>query len=130
ALALIVLACPCALVVSTPVALVAGIGNAARRGVLIKGGTHLEAAASVQAVAFDKTGTLTKGRPEVRTVLPRGDRQPATIIQLAAAVEARSEHPLAAAILRHADAQGHSAAIGGDFEAVIGHGATATVDGK
>jgi len=130
ALALIVLACPCALVVSTPVALVAGIGNAARRGVLIKGGTHIEAAASVQAVAFDKTGTLTKGRPEVRTVLPRGDRQPATIIQLAAAVEARSEHPLAAAILRHADALGHSPKHGGDFEAVIGHGATATVDGK
>ncbi|MNR78883.1 putative cadmium-transporting ATPase [compost metagenome] len=130
ALALIVLACPCALVVSTPVALVAGIGNAARRGVLIKGGTHLEAAASVQAVAFDKTGTLTAGRPEVRTILPLGDRSPETVIRLAAAVEARSEHPLAAAILRHADKPGAAPTIGQDFEAIVGHGAKATIDGK
>ena len=134
ALALIVLACPCALVVSTPVALVAGIGNAARRGILIKGGTHLEAAASITVVAFDKTGTLTAGRPEVRTVVPRGDRSPADVIRLAAAVEARSEHPLAAAILRHAESldapQRAGSPAAQDFEAVVGQGTKATIDGQ
>ncbi len=130
ALALIVLACPCALVISTPVALVAAIGNAARRGILIKGGTHLEAAASIRAVAFDKTGTLTAGRPEVRTVLPLGDRSAEDVIRLAAAVEARSEHPLAAAILRHAEIPDGSAQVGRDFEAVVGHGAKASIGGN
>lgn len=130
ALALIVLACPCALVVSTPVALVAGIGNAARWGVLIKGGTHLEAATAIRAIAFDKTGTLTIGRPEVRTVAPLGMHSANEIILLAAAVEARSEHPLAEAILRHARSLDLRASVGEDFSALVGNGAQARVDGR
>ena len=128
ALALIVLACPCALVVSTPVALVAGIGNAARHGVLIKGGTHLEQAASIRVLAFDKTGTLTQGRPEVQAVIPLGGRTEADVLRLAAAVEARSEHPLAAAILHHAERTVGSPQAGQAFEAIIGHGAKAEVE--
>lgn len=130
ALALIVLACPCALVVSTPVALVAGIGNAARWGILIKGGTHLEAAAAIQAVAFDKTGTLTAGRPEVRTVIPLGGHSAEAVIRLAAAVEARSEHPLAAAIVRYAKVIEVPIQVGTDFSALVGHGAQARVEGR
>ena len=130
ALALIVLACPCALVVSTPVALVAGIGNAARHGVLIKGGTHLEQAASIRVLAFDKTGTLTQGRPEVQAIIPLGGRTEEEVLRLAAAVEARSEHPLAAAILRHAKRVAGSPQVGQAFEAIIGHGAKAEVDGR
>ena len=130
ALALIVLACPCALVVSTPVALVAGIGNAARRGVLIKGGTHLEQAATIKVLAFDKTGTLTQGRPEVQEVVPLGVYSAEEVIRLAAAVEMRSEHPLAAAILRHATQTVGSVQAGQAFEAIIGHGAKAEVEGR
>ncbi|MNR75536.1 putative cadmium-transporting ATPase [compost metagenome] len=130
ALALIVLACPCALVVSTPVALVAGIGNAARHGVLIKGGTHLEQAASIRVLAFDKTGTLTQGRPEVQAVIALGGRTEAEVMRLAASVEARSEHPLAAAILRHAERIVGSPQAGQKFEAIVGHGAKAEVDGR
>ncbi len=130
ALALIVLACPCALVVSTPVALVAGIGNAARHGVLIKGGTHLEQGASIRVLAFDKTGTLTQGRPEVQSVIALGGRSDAEVLRLAASVEARSEHPLAAAILRHAERTIGSPQAGQAFEAIIGHGAKAEVDGR
>lgn len=130
ALALIVLACPCALVVSTPVALVAGIGNAARHGVLIKGGTHLEQAASIRVLAFDKTGTLTQGRPEVQAVIALGGRNEAEVLLQAAAVEARSEHPLAGAIVRHAERVAGTPNIGQAFEATIGHGAKAEVDGR
>jgi Cd2+/Zn2+-exporting ATPase len=127
ALALIVLACPCALVVSTPVALVAGIGNAARRGVLIKGGTHLEQAATIKVLAFDKTGTLTQGRPEVQVVVPIGNHSEAEVLHLAAMVEARSEHPLAAAILREATKVVGAIEAGEAFEAIVGHGAKAKV---
>ncbi|MNS09679.1 putative cadmium-transporting ATPase [compost metagenome] len=129
ALALIVLACPCALVVSTPVALVAGIGNAARRGVLIKGGTHLEQAATIKVLAFDKTGTLTQGRPEVQAVVPIGAHTAEEVIRLAAAVETRSEHPLAVAILRHATQVVGGVQAGQAFEAIVGHGAKAEVEG-
>lgn len=130
ALALIVLACPCALVVSTPVALVAGIGNAARWGVLLKGGTHLEAAAAIRAVAFDKTGTLTVGRPEVRTVMSCGALGEDEVVRMAGAVEARSEHPVAAAILRHAERRAVRRGVGEDFEALVGSGAQARIEGR
>ena len=99
-LVLLLVACPCALVISTPVTVVAAIGNASRRGVLIKGGAYLERAGTVRVVAFDKTGTLTRGVPEVVTVMPCADLSAADLVRVAAAAEARSEHPLAQAVVR------------------------------
>ena len=99
-LVLLLVACPCALVISTPVTVVAAIGNASRRGVLIKGGAYLERAGTVRVVAFDKTGTLTRGVPEVVTVIPCADLSAADLVRVAAAAEARSEHPLAQAVVR------------------------------
>ena len=99
-LVLLLVACPCALVISTPVTVVAAIGNASRRGVLIKGGAYLERAGTVRVVAFDKTGTLTRGVPEVVTVMPCADLSAADLVRVAATAEARSEHPLAQAVVR------------------------------
>lgn len=130
ALILLVISCPCALVISTPVAIVTSIGNAAKNGVLIKGGAHLEKAGALQAIAFDKTGTLTSGRPEVTDVIPLNGLSREEFLRIAAAVEVRSEHPLADAVLRYAAQQGISYKPGTDFTAVTGKGAKATVDGK
>ncbi len=99
ALVLLVVSCPCALVVSTPVAIVSGITRATRDGILIKGGAFLELAGKVQAVVFDKTGTLTEGRPEVVETVPLGAASPARVLGLAAALEGHSNHPLAAAVV-------------------------------
>jgi Cd2+/Zn2+-exporting ATPase len=128
ALVLLVIACPCALVISTPVAIVAAITRAARDGVLIKGGAALEALGGVRVFAVDKTGTLTTGRPEVVDVVAADPALPSgELLGLAAAVEARSEHPLARAVVRHAQHEGVEipAAIG--FEALPGRGARARV---
>jgi len=102
ALVLLVIACPCALVISTPVTLVSALTNAARRGILIKGGNHIETLSKVRALAFDKTGTLTEGKHVVTDILPLQDRKPEDIIGIAAAMEAHSEHHLASAIVAHA----------------------------
>ena len=104
ALALLIIACPCALVISTPVTVVAGIGAASRRGILVKGGAALEASGRLRALALDKTGTLTEGRPVLSRVVALGDEDEA--LALAAALERRSEHPLAYAILSAAGDRG------------------------
>lgn len=130
ALILLVIACPCALVISTPVAIVTGIGTAAKNGVLIKGGAHLEKAGALRVIAFDKTGTLTTGRPVVTDVVPFNGYSPHDLVRIAAAIETRSEHPLAEAVLKHAAQQGIYFTPGSDFTAVTGKGARATIDDK
>ena len=118
ALALLILACPCALVISIPVAIVSALGRASASGVLVKGGAHLEQAAAIRAVAFDKTGTLTAARPEVVAVRAlRGSHQ--ELLALAAAVEAGSEHPLARAVVQAAG-KGPVSSEAEGFEALAG----------
>jgi Cd2+/Zn2+-exporting ATPase len=129
-LALLILSCPCALVISTPVAVVSAINSAARSGVLVKGGAYLEALGRVRAIAFDKTGTLTAGRPEVTEIVAAQGVTPAELVKLAAAVEAQSEHPLGRAIVARAHRDGISAHAGEGFTALAGAGATAVVDGR
>jgi len=130
ALVLLVISCPCALVISTPVSIVSAIGSAARNGVLIKGGAYLEEAGGLKVVAFDKTGTLTQGRPQVTEVVPLDERNEDEILAMAAAVEMRSEHPLAHAILEEADKRGLAVSATNDFQALPGFGAKARVDGQ
>ncbi len=130
-LTLLVIACPCALVISTPVAVVSGITAAARHGVLIKGGSYLEALGQVRAVALDKTGTVTFGHPEVVEVVPVNGADRDEALARAAAVEARSEHPLARAIVERAR---RDDLPGGwfvsDFSSMPGVGARARLDGE
>ena len=98
-LVLLVISCPCALVISTPVAIVSAIGNASRQGVLIKGGAYLEEMGSINAIAFDKTGTLTQGRPVVTDIVVTDGYSDIEFLEMAAGIERWSEHPLAHAIL-------------------------------
>ncbi|SIS46084.1 heavy metal translocating P-type ATPase [Salimicrobium flavidum] len=127
-LALLVVACPCALVISTPVAIVSAIGNAARHGVLIKGGTYLEKAGTIGAIAFDKTGTLTEGQPKVAEVLSlRHSKE--ELLSVAATIESQSTHPIAEAILAYTKERGLPLKNGSTFEAIAGKGAKGTVEG-
>ena len=133
ALALLIIACPCALVISTPVTVVSGIGAASRRGILVKGGAALEAAGRLKALAFDKTGTLTEGRPVVSRVVALDGNDEAEAVKLAAALERRSEHPLAHAILTVAqnyEANGLSLPQASGFRSVPGRGAEGEIGGK
>lgn len=138
----IVAAAPCALVISIPITLVASLGTGARQGVLIKGGVYVEELGKVKVVAMDKTGTLTRGEPEVTDVLEFGNwklqvgqsniQRPTSNLQLlalAAGIERRSSHPLAQAIVRHAQAQGVQPAELADFRSLTGAGASARLDG-
>jgi len=127
ALVLLVVACPCALVISTPVTIVSALAGAARRGILIKGGLHLENAGRARVIALDKTGTLTVGDPSVVEVLATGDEDPDTLLAWAAAAETRSEHPLARAILRHASHRGITPQAATEVVAIPGKGVRARV---
>jgi len=131
ALVLLVIACPCALVISTPVSIVSGLTNAARNGLLIKGGRHLEEIGSIRAIAFDKTGTLTEGTPRVTDVIPLNALTPQQIIRIAAAIESKSEHHLADAVLMKAFEENiaFQNITHQRFESLMGRGVRATVDG-
>ena len=128
-LVLLVVACPCALVISTPVALVSAIGSAARRGVLFKGGSTIEALADVRTVAFDKTGTLTHGRPTVTRIIALNGGSEDQVLASAAAVESGATHPIARGIERAARDRGLAVPPAIDFRSLPGRGATARVDG-
>jgi len=130
ALVLLVIACPCALVISTPVSIVAALTAAAHRGVLIKGGLFVELPASLRAIALDKTGTLTEGRPAVVEVVPLGGHSEEELLARVAALEARSEHPLARAILAHAKQRGIEFEPATDFQILQGRGASGRFGGR
>lgn len=130
ALALLLVSCPCALVISTPTAIVAAISAAARRGILIKGGAHLETLGRLRVLAFDKTGTLTLGSPRLVEVIAAPGRSEGEILALAAAVESASEHPIARAVVREAGRLGIDPSPVEDFHAVPGLGARARVQGR
>ena len=128
-LTLLLIGCPCALVISTPAAITSGLAAAARRGALIKGGAALEQLSQVQHIAFDKTGTLTVGKPQVTGVYPQ-DISADELLTLAAAVEQGSTHPLAQAIVREAQSRGLNIPPATAQRALVGTGIEATVDGK
>jgi len=120
---MLVIACPWALVISTPVSIVSGLASAARHGVLIKGGAFLEAPAHLKAIAFDKTGTLTRGVLQVVAVIPLAELSESGVLHLAASLEAQTDHPVARAILSHAKGQGLIPVAVRDFEIIPGKGA-------
>ena len=130
ALVLLVIACPCALVISTPVSIVAGLAAAARNGVLIKGGVYLEAPAHLQAIALDKTGTLTVGQLQVVEVVPWSGHSETEVLERAAAMESHSEHPIARAVLAYAAAHNIKPQSAADFQIIPGKGARATFNGQ
>ncbi|CAN5117702.1 hypothetical protein BH24ACT16_BH24ACT16_11180 [soil metagenome] len=124
---MLIIACPCSLVISTPVTVVSGIGAASRLGILIKGGEALEAAGRLKTLVFDKTGTLTEGRPEVASVAVLGGLEEAEVLRLAGALERRSEHPRSHAILSAADGLDLPEVSG--FTAIAGRGAEGGISG-
>ena len=130
AVSVLIIACPCAMGIATPISVMVGTGRAAELGVYVREGEALQALHTADLVAFDKTGTLTKGRPEVTDVRPQGAFSERSVLRWAAAVEAQSEHPIGAALVNRAEADGLDRPAATDFEAVPGHGVTATVEGK
>nr|WP_078429945.1 heavy metal translocating P-type ATPase [Alkalihalobacterium alkalinitrilicum] len=131
-LAVLVVGCPCALVISTPVSIVTAIGNSARNGVLIKGGVYLEELGSIKTIAFDKTGTLTKGVPEVTDIISVNDYTDQDVLTIGAYLEKSSAHPLATAIMKAASLAGIEATeqTVADFRSVTGKGITGLVNGE
>jgi Zn2+/Cd2+-exporting ATPase len=130
ALVLLVIACPCALVISTPVSIVAALASAARNGVLIKGGTFIELPAKLKALAMDKTGTLTKGEPQVTHVIPLSGHNEKELLQRAGALEARSSHPLADAIMRYMKDRGVAPIAAEEVKLLPGQGVQGVFNGK
>lgn len=130
ALVLLVIGCPCALVISTPVSIVAALAASARNGVLIKGGVYVEVPARLKAIAMDKTGTLTEGRPRVAQVLPEAGISERELLEIAATMESQSDHPLARAIVEFCKEKGIAPREVADFTAIQGKGANGTISGK
>ena len=130
AISTLVAASPCALALATPAAVLAGIGQAARNGVLIKGGVHLENLGSLRAIALDKTGTITRGRPEVSDVIPAAGFDRTQLLQLAASVETRSSHPLAQAVVRRAKERNLELLPAGELQNLQGRGVQSEVNGE
>lgn len=130
ALVLLVIACPCALVISTPVSIVAALARAARQGVLVKGGIYMEAPARIRAIAFDKTGTLTVGRPRVTQLVPLNGHSEEELLVRAAALEAGSNHPLARAIVEEAQSRRLAIPVVQSHQAIPGRGVMAELDGR
>ena len=130
AMTVLVGASPCALAISTPAAVLAGIGQAARHGVLVKGGMHLEDLGTVRAIAFDKTGTLTEGEPKVVSLHPAEGLDEATLLAVAAAIEAHSPHPLARAVVEEASTRRLALAAAADVKVIQGRGLEGRVDGR
>ena len=128
ALVMLLIACPCALVISTPVSIVAALASAARAGVLIKGGAFLESPARLRAIALDKTGTLTRGRHVVQQIVPLNRHDETELLSMAAAIEQLSMHPLAQAIVRFADSRGIAPLRADAYEELAGRGAEARLD--
>jgi Cd2+/Zn2+-exporting ATPase len=126
---LLIIACPCALVISTPVSIVAGLTALARRGVLVKGGAHLETIGKVKALALDKTGTITEGKPQVLDVELLGTASLADVLGVAAAIDEHSAHPLAKAVVAHAKAQQVAYQRASNYQARSGRGAEGVIDG-
>lgn len=128
--AVIVIACPCALGLATPTAIMVGTGKGAEHGVLIKGGEPLEAANKIRAIVFDKTGTLTKGKPEVTEIVSLGMSDEDEILGIATGLEKLSEHPLAEAIVRYAEEEGIKSGEVKNFKAIPGHGVEGEISGQ
>jgi Cu+-exporting ATPase len=128
--AVIVIACPCALGLATPTAIMVGTGSGAENGILIKGGQPLEAACKINTIIFDKTGTITKGKPEVTDTQSFSDLDEDEILTFAASLEKQSEHPLAEAIYNYAKEEGITLLETSDFKAIPGHGVQGEIDGK
>ena len=129
-LELLVISCPCSLIISTPVSIAAGLAAAARAGILIKGGAHLEAAAHIRAFAMDKTGTLTTGAPIVQNVIPLNGYDTERLLMAAVALETHSDHPLARAIQRKAREDGIATQPAESFQVVKGKGGEGYIDGE
>ncbi|OGL74259.1 copper-translocating P-type ATPase [Candidatus Uhrbacteria bacterium RIFCSPHIGHO2_12_FULL_60_25] len=127
--AVIVIACPCALGLATPTAIMVSTGKGAEHGILVKGGEPLEAACKIRAVVFDKTGTITKGTPEVTDIVGASLTDEDELLEIAAGLEAKSEHPLAEAICRYAEEEGITPVDVREFQAIPGHGVQAVWNG-
>lgn len=129
-IAILVIACPCALGLATPTSIMAGSGRAAELGVLFKGGEHLESAHKIQTIVLDKTGTVTKGQPELTDVRAADDMDEEALLRWLGAAERNSEHPLAEAIVKGIGSRGIGLPASEQFEAITGYGIRATVEGK
>ena len=130
AITVLIVGCPCAFILAAPTSIVAALGNAARNGVLIKGGAFLEELGRVNAIVFDKTGTLTTGQPTVTEIYSSNDESPLQVLELAASAEKYSEHPMARAILEAAETNGCSPGEPEEFRQIPGKGIEALVNGK